>query len=576
MAYEQVLNFIMIRQPPSWPEFLEDCPDGGTIPDCEIRIDPDYWGVPPPVETYGDLEAVYCPMESLTAKCGAEVSVWMKPGCPPDTPDVVCDTDQNPVDIDPDSSETIYILDGYPPYEWEIVGGHGYSLEWESTGDVGGRPDERLNSWNTLYSSADSCGTAQVKITDNCLTEVICQFDSTASAQLNWDSVSSGSTIIQGQSGVTIAVINGIGPYTWSLEGQDFNLGATVTSGRFNTLNAGWCACGTADITVTDACGSTAQGGVRCTDCGEWELFDSCIQGHDFSYHWPDFYTDDGKYKIEYSDRCSSAYPYNWTCCNFSESYGYTFPLQQCNWCWARNPSRGQHSKTEVFIWVPGQDYEVEYDYVVSEETIDRNESGVVIAVKGGQSPYTWTCETTNFTITHAETSGTTNTLSANAVACGPCSIKVADSCGSSCTGYVRCTAGSWVQIEYVGDLQHACGSEFLNPGTGTSTGSFDKIIGKYKVTEQTGYTDCHTQYPSCQYRPQCVNPPYETYGDAALPYHYPCICDINIWNTPGGTWAECVQSLSIWPCCKKPGSSGSAAWLHSRYWGRSKYEWKC
>ena len=561
----QILNFILKKQPPTWPEFEEICPDGGVIPDCDIRVDPDYWGIPEPIETYGDLEVIHCPMESLTAKCGASVSVWMRPGCPPETSDVVCDTVQNPIEIAQDSSETIYILDGYPPYKWEIVGGSGFSLRWETTDDLGGRPDERLNSQNILYSSSASCGKARVKITDNCSTEVICEFDSSLASELNWDAISSGKTIVTGESGVTIAVRDGIGPYTWSVVGLGFSLGSAVTVGRFNTLNANWCACGTADITVTDGCDSQANGSVRCSDCGEWVLHDSCIQGYDFAYTWPDFYTADGKYKIEYSDHCTTEYPIDWTCCTFSEPYGYTFPLEQCNWCWDR--SRGQHSKTEVFIWVPGSDHEVEYDWTNSAQTVLKSSSATVYVI-GGTPPYTWDISGVGFSLQHTETTGLSNTVITSAAACGSGVITVEDKCDFQVGGSIRCSnGGQWVQIEHTDNGDEACG---IMRGVGVdyhntwslicdAGGCYESWRGKYHVYEIA-----------------------ETNLNFWYGYPYTCAdCNCDYW-VPNGC-VTCLQNTVLDCSYADPGTTGTFPCCYSdpKYHCKAVYkrlleEWKC
>lgn len=264
-----ILNFILRPKTPTQAEFEEICPDGGTIPDCEIRVEPDYRGAPEPLESYGDLEVVNCPMESLTANCGASVSVWMQPGCSPDTPEVVCDDVQNPVDIDPNSSETIYILDGEPPYVWEIESGYGYSLQFDATEDLGGRPDERKNSQNTLYSSFNSCGTVNVKITDNCQTELICDFPSSAASDLEYDWENSGQTIEQLDS-TLVAVKGGVPPYSWSITGDGFSV-AYNEGGLTNTVLTTSEACGSAVITVIDTCGDETTGSIRCTS-GQWVL----------------------------------------------------------------------------------------------------------------------------------------------------------------------------------------------------------------------------------------------------------------------------------------------------------------
>ena len=70
-------------------------------------------------------------------------------------------------------------------------------------------------------------------------------------------------------SSIPINVIGGCSPYTWSVSGNGFTLTNATTNGLTNTLNADTKACGRATIIVTDACGETASGYVKCTT-GQW------------------------------------------------------------------------------------------------------------------------------------------------------------------------------------------------------------------------------------------------------------------------------------------------------------------
>ena len=94
---------------------------------------------------------------------------------------------------------------------------------------------------------------------------------------VNYDS-DNPATIARNDSDVEITVSDGIGPFTWSVAGTGFSLGSATTTGRTNTLDADGTACGTAIITITDACDDTATGYVRCTT-GQWvqKSTGSCI-----------------------------------------------------------------------------------------------------------------------------------------------------------------------------------------------------------------------------------------------------------------------------------------------------------
>lgn len=66
-----------------------------------------------------------------------------------------------------------------------------------------------------------------------------------------------------------IYVDKGTPPFHWIVSGTDFSLSASHTEDRTNQLNPGSSACGMATILVTDKCGLTTSGWVRCTN-GVW------------------------------------------------------------------------------------------------------------------------------------------------------------------------------------------------------------------------------------------------------------------------------------------------------------------
>jgi hypothetical protein len=85
-------------------------------------------------------------------------------------------------------------------------------------------------------------------------------------------------------------------------------------------------------------------------------------------------------------------------------------------------------------------------------DEIDRNET-ITLSVIGGCSPYTWSVSGTGFSLeSEGEPTGSTNKLYADNTACFA-TIKVIDSCGDDdVTGFVRCTAGTWILIEDLDD----------------------------------------------------------------------------------------------------------------------------
>ena len=70
---------------------------------------------------------------------------------------------QNPGGIVPNTQITLTVLDGMAPFTWELTQGYdkGFSLDETATGPT-----------TTLTSNADICGTAEIKVTDNCSGEV--------------------------------------------------------------------------------------------------------------------------------------------------------------------------------------------------------------------------------------------------------------------------------------------------------------------------------------------------------------------------------------------------------------------
>jgi len=80
----------------------------------------------------------------------------------------------------------------------------------------------------------------------------------------------------------TILILDGLGPYAWSVTGSGFTLDDAVTAKdvRSNTLNASASACGNATVTVIDQCETTISFVVRCLDDSEWvQISTACTMG---------------------------------------------------------------------------------------------------------------------------------------------------------------------------------------------------------------------------------------------------------------------------------------------------------
>lgn len=102
-----------------------------------------------------------------------------------------------------------------------------------------------------------------------------------------WDE-NSDDTILRNDTAV-VTVISGCLPYSWSITGTGFSLDYAETDVRSNIVRTDNTACGSANITVTDLCGTTTSGSVRCTQAGYWQQKDtSChIRGNgECVYPW--------------------------------------------------------------------------------------------------------------------------------------------------------------------------------------------------------------------------------------------------------------------------------------------------
>lgn len=93
---------------------------------------------------------------------------------------------------------------------------------------------------------------------------------------LEYDWSVSPQTIIQ-SSQATVAVTGGRGPFLWSITGTGFSLESSETETRSNVVYTDDTACGSGEITVTDACEELVTGEIRCT-VGGWQNY----AGEDF------------------------------------------------------------------------------------------------------------------------------------------------------------------------------------------------------------------------------------------------------------------------------------------------------
>lgn len=138
-------------------------------------------------------------------------------------------------------------------------------------------------------------------------------------------------------------------------------------------------------------------------------------------------------------------------------------------------------------------------------DTIAR-EASEIITVIGGCPPYIWAVSGTGFTMTDATTTGLTNTLNADATACGTATITITDDCGTSLTEYVRCTTGQWINksnecvLPGTGELisgtwpTTSCVFQLIS-GNKRQTQSIERNIWDHGATPCDGNTTCNDIY---------------------------------------------------------------------------------
>lgn len=154
--------------------------------------------------------------------------------------------------------ETFAVTGGAAPYEWAITQGEDVA-SWGVDTTTG--PANNLRTW------ASEPTTIRVRVSDSC-GEVIHR---DISLGMEW-AEDNPETIGQGDE-VAISVVGGVPPFHWSISGGSgtgFSLGVSTTEDRVNLLITDDSACGGVEISVTDDCGQTVSGGIRCTADSDW------------------------------------------------------------------------------------------------------------------------------------------------------------------------------------------------------------------------------------------------------------------------------------------------------------------
>ena len=178
--------------------------------------------------------------------------------------------------------------DGQEQYEWSVSGPYkeikyfkdALGTKPKDKGESGGSSIEIYPDWDNIEADANNQKTAEfdVTLTDGlghvCTSKstVLCTNVCACPSDIAYDA--GNPETIAREANATITITGGCAPYTWAVAGTGFSFPPGTTTALTNTLSADATACGTATITVTDACGTTATGYVRCTT-GEWSAWDT-------------------------------------------------------------------------------------------------------------------------------------------------------------------------------------------------------------------------------------------------------------------------------------------------------------
>jgi hypothetical protein len=156
----------------------------------------------------------------------------------------------NPTVIAPGDAVAIHVIGGFGPFLWHLDA-DGYHLAQSTTQARG----------NMLYADSSACGPAAITVSDyfQRLTGGTVRIHG---PDFVWDVDRSPREFPEGDLPVTVFVSGGQPPYDWTVS-EGFRLGCTRGCGSQNSLRVYGDTVCVADIRVTDACGSLADGFVR-------------------------------------------------------------------------------------------------------------------------------------------------------------------------------------------------------------------------------------------------------------------------------------------------------------------------
>lgn len=182
---------------------------------------------------------------------------------------------------------------GIPPYEcigrqsWrgaiESAGGSKLSLDFKASRVFPAEFMSAAGLWNSppaprdkvVIQMTDPVGNVcQTRLTVVCRSRDCCT--GPGYVPMTFDNASTPDTVAPGAN-ISVFILNGCPPYTWSVSGTGFSLANAQTTNLANTLSLAAGACGTgggehaakALVTITDDCGTVATAWIQSTD-GSW------------------------------------------------------------------------------------------------------------------------------------------------------------------------------------------------------------------------------------------------------------------------------------------------------------------
>lgn len=499
-----------------------------------------------------------------------------------DIPDLVWNPDNSEGGMERGSERTLFVSGGAPAtrplgsplrYYWRVSGkGYWFDEEYTSTeietvlltpSSCEGRPEVASEEdceadggvWvfgstkTKLYSDGTICGPATVTVTDICENEASGQVP--YENQLEW--ADDNPAVVERGEYFSLRIVGGETPYTWRIAGDHFwfdeahTLQETVTSERNVRIYVDDQACDPVSVEVEDDCEATlsteialeeaefgwkderetafepcAGGTVEVEVIGGVPPFLWSISGEHFTLEVPG-QIGEMFYLRETPSRVVTIHA-------SEEACGESGTLTVSDVCGAVLRRR---------IEVKKSDTPLTWDSDYSDDEIDQSESNVPIGAIGGVGPYTWEVSPSDkFTLGAEVTDTPTNTLSAEADACGTAVITITDCCGESCTGRVLCTTGQWVE--------KSTDCELSGSGTEVDSGGpppwydYELVQGYQKQAQRTVYNGHFNDEDEC---PDGCEPGTDCIGDGTYPV--PCVPD-----PPGITcWKVGSLSYQEWEC---------------------------